>query len=389
MEGICKKTLRHPECIGCLQLGDVSMEKYYWGALSATAGLSGKKLEELVNIFGSARETYLADRKKLLETGLYKEAAIEKFISQRDFDLPEHLYNFCTNQSVKLVSIKDGDYPVSLKNIVSPPNILYIKGDLPKLKHSIGIVGSRNASAYGLKAAKDFAFDLAAAQVTIVSGGAKGIDSAAHIGAIEAKGTTVAVLGCGIDVVYPRENQKLFEKIITNGALITEFPPTTPPLARNFPLRNRIVNGLTTGILVVEAAKKSGAMITAEYALDEGHDVYCVPGSIYLPNSIGCHSLIKNGAQLVDSPEDILNLLSLGWTSSKNNDEISLFERLNDFVDSSLTQQLLNILTQEPVTLEELVEKSGHNLAAISSELLNLQMQGRVAVIDGNKYYRI
>lgn len=365
------------------------MEQYYWGALSAVSGLGNSRLPELVDWFGSARSAYLAGRQELLSTGLYKETAIDKFLKQRDLALPEKLQEFCEREKVRLMTIKDADYPLSLKHIALPPKVLYIKGNLPKLEYSIGIVGSRRASSYGLKVAGDFAQDLAAEGIVVVSGGAKGIDSAAHEGALQAKGTTVAVLGCGIDVIYPRENAALFAQITVSGAVITEFAPGTEPLAMNFPSRNRIINGLTHGILVVEAAKKSGAMITAEFAADEGHEVYCIPGSIYLPNSIGCHSLIKSGAMLVDRPEDILNDLELHQGAKQKTENLSLFADTECNELSVLGKQLMDIMTQEPVTLEELVELSGHSLAEISGELLELQMQGKLGVVDGRRYYRI
>mgnify|MGYP003367478410 CR=1 FL=1 len=351
------------------------MERYYWGALSAAVGLGNSKLEALVAVFGSARSAYLADRQELLAARVYKEAAIDKFLKFRNLALPEQLQNFCERQQVRLM--------------ISSDKVLYIKGNLPRLDCSIGIVGSRRASTYGLKAAGDFAADLASAGLVIVSGGAKGIDSAAHKGALQAGGSTIAVLGCGIDVVYPRENTALFEQICSNGALVTEFAPGTEPLAANFPSRNRIINGMTKGILVVEAAKKSGAMITAEFAADEGHEVYCIPGSIYLPNSIGCHSLIKSGAQLVDRPEDILNDLELNFGSKQKIENLSLFASEGAEAVSELAKQLMDIMTQEPVTLEELVELSGRSLAEISGELLDLQMQGKLGLADGRRYYRI
>ena len=365
------------------------MEQYYWGALSAVPGLGDSKLEALVAALGSAAAAYKAGREELAATGLYTAAAIDKFLKLRDMELPERLQNFCEREQVRLMTIKDADYPAALQQIATPPKVLYIKGNLPALERSIGIVGSRRASAYGVKAAGDFAADLAAAGLVIVSGGAKGIDSAAHRGALQADGTTVAVLGCGIDVVYPRENAALFAEIAAHGAVITEFAPGTEPLANNFPSRNRIINGLAQGILVVEAAKKSGAMITADFAADEGREVYCIPGSIYLPNSIGCHSLIKAGALLVDRPEDILNDLELSRSRRPKIEKLSLFDGAEAEVTSALAQQLLDIMTQAPVALEELVELSGHSLAEISGELLDLQMQGKLGLADGHRYYRI
>ena len=249
---------------------------------------------------------------------------------------------------------------------------------------SIGIVGSREASGYGLKAADAFAADLAAAGVVIVSGGARGIDTAAHRGALAAGGITVAVLGCGIDIAYPAANKNLFAQICERGALVTEYPPGTPPAAYNFPARNRIINGMTHGILVAEAAKKSGAMITAEYALEEGHEVYCVPGSIFLPTSIGCHSLIKSGAQLVDRPEDILESLKLASFPQQP----ALFGSGNgeDELDDN-AKAVLKILSFEPLSLEEILEKSGLGLAEAGMGLLDLEMRGKVAQTAARSYY--
>ena len=202
--------------------------------------------------------------------------------------------------------------------------------------------------------------------------------------ALAAGGITVAVLGCGIDIAYPAANKNLFAQICERGALVTEYPPGTPPAAYNFPARNRIINGMTHGILVAEAAKKSGAMITAEYALEEGHEVYCVPGSIFLPTSIGCHSLIKSGAQLVDRPEDILESLKLASFPQQP----ALFGSDNgeDELDDN-AKAVLKILSFEPLSLEEILEKSGLGLAEAGMGLLDLEMRGKVAQTAARSYY--
>ena len=339
------------------------------------------KAEHSVNTNENTAEEYAADK---TEAGI-DEKTVNKFIARRDFNYPAWLKDFCLNNGVTILTSEDGAYPYSLKQIASPPQVLYVKGSLPDLRGSIGIVGSREASGYGLKAADAFAADLAAAGVVIVSGGARGIDTAAHRGALAAGGITVAVLGCGIDIAYPAANKNLFAQICERGALVTEYHPGTPPAAYNFPARNRIINGMTHGILVAEAAKKSGAMITAEYALEEGHEVYCVPGSIFLPTSIGCHSLIKSGAQLVDRPEDILESLKLASFPQQP----ALFASGNgeDELDDN-AKAVLKILSFEPLSLEEILEKSGLGLAEAGMGLLDLEMRGKVAQTAARSCFR-
>lgn len=359
------------------------MDKYYFAALFAAFGSRSAEIAEAAAKFKSPAEAYMAPPEAWAEAGI-DEKTVNKFIARRDFNYPAWLKDFCLNNGITILTPEDDAYPYSLKQIASPPQVLYVKGSLPDLRGSIGIVGSREASGYGLKAADAFAADLAAAGVVIVSGGAKGIDTAAHRGALAAGGITVAVLGCGIDIAYPAANKNLFAQICERGALVTEYPPGTPPAAYNFPARNRIINGMTHGILVAEAAKKSGAMITAEYALEEGHEVYCVPGSIFLPTSIGCHSLIKSGAQLVDRPEDILESLKLA----------SFLQQPVLFGSSNCEEELddnakavLKILSFEPLSLEEILEKSGLGLAEAGMGLLDLEMRGKVAQTAARSYY--
>lgn len=231
------------------------MDKYYFAALFAAFGSRSAEIAEAAAKFKSPAEAYMAPAEAWAEAGI-DEKTVNKFIARRDFNYPAWLKDFCLNNGVTILTPDDDAYPYSLKQIASPPQVLYVKGSLPDLRGSIGIVGSREASGYGLKAADAFAADLAAAGVVIVSGGARGIDTAAHRGALAAGGITVAVLGCGIDIAYPAANKNLFAQICERGALVTEYPPGTPPAAYNFPARNRIINGMTHGILVAEAAKK-------------------------------------------------------------------------------------------------------------------------------------
>lgn len=361
------------------------MEKYYWAALAAHLDKGRSQIPALADYFGSAQRAYCATPEELEHSRLLDLRSIQAFVRKRARDFPEYLAWFCQDQQVELLCLNDANYPEALKNIHHPPAVLYLKGKLPDLDLSLAMVGSRQATSYGIKAAETFAADLAAAGVVIISGGALGIDAASHRGALTT-GKTVAVLGCGIDRVYPAANRGLFQQIALNGALVTEFPPGTSPLAANFPQRNRIIAGLAKGILIVEAAKKSGAMITADLALDEGREIYCIPGSIFWPGSIGCHSLIKRGARLVDRPEDIF--ADLLPQSTRMVHQRNLFAAAAAAV-SEPGQQLLRLLTGEPATLEVLVENSGMEPARVSGLLLELQLADLIGSLPGPRYYRI
>jgi len=211
---------------------------------------------------------------------------------------------------VKTLGIADKDYPTNLRYIYDPPATVYLKGNIvPEDNIAIAIVGSRRATHYGLKNAKSLAFELAVRGITIVSGLARGVDSAAHRGALEAKGRTIAVLGSGLNVIYPKENERLAEEIAQNGAVISEFPLDAGPQRYHFPRRNRVISGLSLGVVVVEAAQKSGALITANCALEQGREVFALPGKIDSFTSRGTHDLIKQGAKLVESIEDIIEEL--------------------------------------------------------------------------------
>jgi DNA processing protein len=363
------------------------VERFYWAALSAFPGLGLRNLPALVDYFGSARAAYTASREDYLATGLPLEPKhLGAFLRKRRPEYPTELAEFCAREQVQVLCYADPEYPEQLKHTAMPPAALYIQGNLPQLQQGLAMVGSRDASAYGLKVARAFAADLTAAGLVIISGGAKGIDTASHEGALTGGGPTVAVLGCGIDITYPARNASLFARIRENGAVLSEFPPGTPPRPGNFPQRNRIVSGLARGILVVEAAKQSGAMITVGFALEEGRDVFCVPGSIFLPNCAGCHSLIKAGARLVDRPEDILEELLPQQPLVRTGP--SLFSE-PDLELTPTARQLLNLLSAQPQALEDILEKTGLDLATVSRDLLDLQVKGVVAMLAGQRFYRI
>jgi len=283
------------------------MEKYYFAALASALGYGApNRVFRLADYFGSAKEAYEAPLDEVFASGIVKGNLVNYYRLHWKKSLPDYLAEYCAIRGVRIVSIKEGLYPKALKAINSPPAVLYIRGHLPRGKNLIAIVGSRRATAYGLKVAEEFAASLALKGMIVVSGGALGIDASAHKGALKAEGATVAVLGSGIDLLYPAINSKMFASILETGAIISEFAPGVRPLPKHFPMRNRIIVGMCRGVLVVEAAQKSGAMITADIALDENREVYCVPGNIYSSTSKGTNGLIKDGAMLVDSPNEIL-----------------------------------------------------------------------------------
>ncbi len=279
----------------------------YLLALNKIPGLGSRRLMSLIENVGSARRIWGASVKELIAApSISKKLAID-IVNARSIVDPDEELKKISELGIDLITIWDDDYPYNLKNIYDPPVVLYVKGSLlPADNNSISIVGSRRASSYGRRVAKRLSFDIAKYGITVVSGLARGIDTEAHRGALESGGRTIAVVGSGLDVIYPPENHGLFEKISRSGAVISEFALGTPPEARNFPARNRIVSGFSKGTVVVEASEKSGSLITANFALEQGREVFAVPGDIYRWGSKGSNRLIKEGAKLVESVHDIL-----------------------------------------------------------------------------------
>lgn len=362
----------------------------YFAAICAGFKLNISKTEALIDYFGDECKAYEAAYEALAATGLFTKSRLERIIAERDRNLPSKLAAFCKRENARIVTYRDKEYPLPLRSILNPPKVLYVKGSMIRDGNLIGIVGSRKASAYGLKAARLFAKDLSAAGISIVSGGARGIDTAAHCGALEGTAPTVAVFGCGLDIAYPHENERLFAKIAEHGAIITEFLPGTKPFPNNFPARNRIISGLVKGVLVVEAAKKGGAMITAEFALDEGREVYCLPGSIFSPTSAGPNALIKQGARLVDRPEDILEDFQLFLPKSKEemNDGIGLFDKVMTANRTEVKAIIDNLDFNEAKTVEEIVESTGLPPGVAASALLELKLAGAVMEQAGRRFLK-
>ncbi len=286
---------------------------------------------------------------------------------------------------VRLLSFLEADYPRRLFQIGNPPPLLYLRGELPSWDPAIALVGSRRATREGLKAAKHLAEELAAHGVLVVSGLARGIDTAAHTGALAGGGSTVAVLGCGVDLAYPPENRELRDRIAANGCIISEFPLGTQPLAEHFPRRNRIISGLTRGVLVVEAAEKSGSLITARYALDQGREVMAVPGPISVASCRGSNRLIKEGAQLVDSVEDILAASRIAPPAVRAlaSDTVPL-PRRPDLAPREVA--VYELVAQGPRHLDEITQALELTAAEVSAMVLGLELKGIVQQLPGSYY---
>ncbi len=291
------------------------MEKYFMAAMGGADGLGNKSIAHLVKFFGSAEVAWSADAYDLIKSGIRRKS-LEAFLDFRRQhpNAPENLIGYCERHKINLCCIADEDYPPLLKEIDTPPMFFYYRGQLQPLAQRIGVVGSRHNTPYGQSVALELGEQLAAAGLTVVSGAARGIDSFAHRGALKS-GRTVAVLGCGINYLYPVENRKLFEQILERGVVMSEFPPQMPPNQGTFRVRNRIIAGLSRGVVVVEAGKESGALITSGYAGEYGRDVFAIPGKIYENMSVGCHELIRDGATLIKGAQDILDEYELVATT--------------------------------------------------------------------------
>lgn len=279
----------------------------YWVWLQQVLGFANPRIKPIIDLYGNPKKFYEAGKANWKMTGLFTQKALSK-LENTDFSKAQSIIKECKKKGQSLITFNNREYPERLKAIYAPPCVLYVKGKIPEIDDSISIsiIGTRRATEYGMNMAFDFAFKLAKSDAIVISGGAMGIDITAHRGALMAKGQCVCVLGCGLDYPYLMDNKSTRDLISKNGALISEYPPGTFPLKQNFPTRNRIMAGLSLGVLVVEAGSKSGSIITARYAADEGRDVFAIPGNAGSFVSEGTNNLIKQGAKLVTDPSEIL-----------------------------------------------------------------------------------
>jgi DNA protecting protein DprA len=357
------------------------LEKLQWLSLSQIEGLGCQTFCQLLKTFGSPSEIY---RKKFKELRAVVSEKIALEIGQGvDETGLQDTLTWLAQANNHLVTLADADYPKALLEIADPPPLLYAKGNLALLnKLSIAIVGSRNASVQGEKNAEAFAQGLAEHGLCIVSGLALGIDGAAHRGALKAKGDTIAVVGTGLDMVYPAQHRDLAHQIASSGLIISEFPLGTLSKPQNFPRRNRLISGLSLGCLVVEANLKSGSQITARLSAEQGREVFAIPGSIHSPLAKGCHQLIKQGAKLVDSLQDIVEELNLNKAVNA-----PLAEEKSAINQDQ--QTLLDAMAYEAVSIETLVQLTGLTVSTLSSMLTLLELEGRITGLAGGQYQQI
>lgn len=354
-------------------------ERDAWLSLTLTPKLAYTPLRKLLSALGSPQAIYAASASVLRQH--VTEPVVQAILAGIDFDRIAPAVAWLDQAGHQIITLADADYPALLLEINDPPFVLYLKGQRELLQRPmLAVVGSRNASAQGLRDAQAFAQNLAEAGLTIVSGLALGIDAAAHEGALQSTGHTIAVMGTGMDIVYPARNRNLAHRIAERGLLLSEFAPGTPSVASNFPRRNRIISGLSRGCLVVEAALQSGSLITARQALEQGREIFALPGSIHSPFSRGCHSLIKQGAKLVESAHDILS--ELNWELPTQASEM-------DGAIGDVNDVLWIHLGYHPMNFDGLIECTGLTAQALSAMLLERELTGQVAHLPGGLFQRI
>lgn len=333
-----------------------------------------KKTGRLLDLFGNPEEIYRAGKKQLSLTEGITEQDIRNITESRKPGYLKEKYEYMNRKAIQFIHRESELFPMRLKNLADCPYGLFVKGNVGRLAQNetetmVSVVGARNSSAYGNHMAENIGFELAASGITVISGMARGIDASAHWGAVHASGSTMAVLGCGADICYPRENINLYEEILERGVILSEFPCKTPPLAWQFPMRNRIISGLSDVVVVVEARKKSGSLITVEYALRQGKDVMAVPGRADDQLSEGCHQLIREGAELITGAKDILEHLSMDGSIHycKN------FVKKNFMLEKEL-ESVYSYVDLFPKSIQTISDESGKKPEELIGLLIQLQM---------------
>ncbi len=353
----------------------------YWLALKAVRGVGNRLFLQLLKRFGKPENVFKASREALLGVDGINDRLVSSIRGQEIEGHVERDLELVRKNGCRMVTFLDAEYPALLRQIHDPPPLLYVYGNLGNDSFKVAIVGSRNATTYGRTVTTRLSADLATHGFWVVSGMARGIDSAAHRGALSAGGKTIAVLGCGLGTVYPAENKKLFHRISENGAVISEFPFLTPPDAHRFPMRNRIISGLSLGTVIAEATHKSGSLITARLAAEQGREVFAVPGSVTSFKSMGTHGLIKDGAKLVEHINDII-------------EELNVLPRLPPVTRPNASaaevtpgeREILSELTPYPTHIDCLVRQLSLPAGEVSSLLLHLELKGLVTQSPGKLF---
>jgi len=374
-----------------------SPQTSYWLALALTPGLGPTRAKKLIEHFGSAERVFQASLTELEAAGIHAVSA-QSIATGKSQELAEEECVKAAECGARMITLSDREYPLRLKEIYDPPVVLFVRGNVEILSQpGIAMVGTRHPTPYGVGMAERLANDLAARGLVIISGMARGVDTASHRGAIAAKGKTLAVFGTGIDVIYPKENSRLAEQILAlGGALISEFPAGTFAAPQNFPIRNRIISGISIGVLVVEAAEYSGTRITARCALEQNREVYAVPGNVTNKNSWGPNTLIKQGAKLVatwediweELPTDIQTALTPVADESSQAETASLFP---DDVQSPHEKRILKLLKADESThIDQLVEMLEAEMSSseIFAALFELELNGKVRQLPGKNFVK-
>lgn len=354
-------------------------------ALTSIKDLGPVSIKRLVKHFGSAKAVFNSELESLLSVDGIKQETARRIKSFSDWEKIDKIIKGCEREGINIYTINDPDYPSLLREIHDSPTVLFCKGGLRDIDNfSLSIVGSRKPTDYGRRVTEKLASELASLGITIVSGLARGVDSIAHNAALSVSGRTVAILGSGVSVIYPPENKKLAERITISGALISEFFPDESPKRENFPKRNRLISGMTLGTLVTEATTNSGALITATFAIEQGREVFAVPGNITSKNSEGTNLLIKKGAKLVQSVEDILEEIAAFIHLLRESSR-----REQNLVDLDSSEQAIFNLLDSPMQLDEIVIKTGLSVQKVLESLLTLEIKGLIDKFEGKFIRRL
>ncbi|MEW6674886.1 MAG: DNA-processing protein DprA [Nitrospirota bacterium] len=356
----------------------------YWIALSMLPDIGPASCRSLLSVFGTPEGIFNVGLDDLLSVegiGIFRAENIKRFSLWKDV---EKQLRVLEKKGIKVIGFGDLSYPEMLREIEDAPIVIYTKGDIqPEDRYSIAIVGSRKPTPYGTSVTEEISEELASMGFTIVSGMARGIDALSHMGALRSGGRSIAVLGSGIDVPYPPENKGLMNKIIDSGCIVSEFPPGTPPNRENFPRRNRLISGLSLGVLVIEATSDSGSLITARHAIEQNREVFAIPGNIISPNSEGTNELIKQGAKLVQKTGDIVEELA---------PVLKGFIKFRDKVKIEVTDEernLCDVLTGEPKHIDVISRESGLPASKALGILLGLELKGVVRQTGGKRFYLV
>jgi DNA processing protein len=381
----------------CLAASGTSRGNLHWLALSLTPGLGPTRARKLVNCFGSTERIFNASLTELEAAGMMAASAQAIALGQSIEKADEELMR-AASAGVKVLTIDDAEYPAQLREIYDPACVLYVRGDAGILaKAGIAVIGTRHPTPYGLGMAERLACDLAAHGLIIISGMARGVDTAAHRGCLNGRGKTVAVFGTGVDVIYPRENQKLADQILAaGGALVSEFPVNTFPAPQNFPIRNRIISGISMGVLVIEAGEYSGTRITSRCAIEQNRDIYAVPGNVTSKLSWTPNTLIKQGAKLVATWEDVWEelgsdiKLSLQSPQANATQDLGTASLFDEALSPNEKKVLGSLKADEAMQIDEVIEKLDSKLSSpeIFAALFELELAGKIKQLPGKNYVR-